>query len=199
MRNFSTQFLALCQHLKIDILFLEAVLISSIIATFNDLVFSNWQYHMRTNRASLGNIREFLAAQEEMATDEWMQGGSLALNEAIRSAQPMISDPLLPAMSIPDVTVPENVQIESPSYQNRQQSRNPRKQIHSKRTMIEMALRRVPTAVKRQVVAIGQAVLDPKPQRHHCQVQSVRENRGERTGKGEKSSDKKKSDKKGKE
>lgn len=46
LRDFVTRFLALCQKLRIDIRFLEAVLISHVIASFNEMVFSKWKFHM---------------------------------------------------------------------------------------------------------------------------------------------------------
>lgn len=73
LRNLLTRFLALCQTLKNDLRFLEIVLISHIIGTFNEMVFSNWKFFMRSHNASLTSIREFLTIQEEIATDEWMQ------------------------------------------------------------------------------------------------------------------------------
>lgn len=106
LRNFITRFLALCQTLRIDIRFLEAVLISHVVATFNEMVFSNWKFSMRTHGASLTSIREFLTVQEEIATDEWMQESRLVLNSAVRAAQRMINDPAVPVASEPGKPAP---------------------------------------------------------------------------------------------
>lgn len=87
LRNFIRQFIILCKEMHINFSFLEPVLLTHIIASFDDATFANWKYFMLTHRASTKTMREFLATQEEMAGDKWMSQGREILARAVMAAQ----------------------------------------------------------------------------------------------------------------
>lgn len=90
VRGFITRFVNVCAKNHIDLRCLEPILLSHIIASFNETVFSNWKFATLRQNVSLRSIREFLVTQEEMANDRWFSESRFHLANAVRAAQSMI-------------------------------------------------------------------------------------------------------------
>lgn len=119
LREFITRFLKRCIASRIDIRFLEAILLSHVISSFNDIVFSNWKFHMLSNKASVRSVREFLAIQEEIANDEWLRDSRFVMNNAVQSMQRSMGNTFANTSSQPTanatVTSQPNNQVTNPS------------------------------------------------------------------------------------
>lgn len=87
LRNFISAFVTLCQEMRIGFHYLEPMLLTQIIDAFNASLHSNWKFFMQRNKASIATMREFLATQEEMASEDWERSGRLVMSRAIRAAQ----------------------------------------------------------------------------------------------------------------
>lgn len=90
LRNFISRFVQMCTRFKIGVHHIEPMLIAGVIAAFNSETFSMWKAQMIRGRATLRSVREFLAQQEEVASDRWFRESRFVLTKAIKSAQSMV-------------------------------------------------------------------------------------------------------------
>lgn len=94
LREFITHFIRMCAERKLNFATFEPLLVSNIVASFNQEVFSNWRSQYATTRVSLRSLREFLAIQEELSGDRWFVESRFMLASAARAAQQMVNPPV---------------------------------------------------------------------------------------------------------
>lgn len=75
---------------EIGIIHMEPILISSVVASFNDDIFRCWKSQMVSTGASLRSIREFLRNQEKIASDHWFESSKFTLSKAVKAAKEMV-------------------------------------------------------------------------------------------------------------
>lgn len=90
LRGFITRFVRLCMEREIGITHMEPILISSVVASFNDDIFRCWKSQMVSAGASLRSIREFLRNQEKIASDHWFESSKFTLSKAVKAAKEMV-------------------------------------------------------------------------------------------------------------
>lgn len=77
----------MCAEHRLNLGNVELMLMTNVIATFNEEVFSNWRSQTVTGRSSLRSIVTFLTIQEDMARDRWFMESRFVLASAVKAAQ----------------------------------------------------------------------------------------------------------------
>lgn len=87
LRLFIAKIMRMCAEHQLNLGNVELMLMTNVIAAFNEEVFSNWRSQTVTGRSSLRSIVTFLTIQEDMARDRWFMESRFVLASAVKAAQ----------------------------------------------------------------------------------------------------------------